>query len=397
MMKTVFDRLYVLLAVVAMVFSLVACGDDDYVTGLGTTIGGADCDTSATLPTRKQGKVVGAYYYHWSSRLPNPEMVTHIFYCFAEVYVENGVYKKFALSYDNTQFDKVVALKKINPDLKVLLSFSNSQENTDHVAEGGFSDLVATDDNRKRFAQDCLDFMRANNIDGIDLDWEFPGMTFGSLKFNPVTDVDNFTLLLRTMRETFGSGFLLTYAAAPYDMRKTSDGSGWRYNDLKASLPYVDWINVMTYDLSSSESGDLGFNSALNSPNSYWDCARMLASYKSASVPFSKMVLGIPFYARHSFDGSNPPTICNYCDLRTLGSGYNINNWSDVGSVPYVTLNGKFWGSYENPKSIAIKGEWIHGLDADGGMRGMMYWEAGNDDAQYTLSKAVWTAVMKDY
>ena len=290
-----------------------------------------------------------------------------------------------------------MALKKINPDLKVLLSFTNSQENTDHVAEGGFSDLVATDDNRKRFAQDCLDFMRANNIDGIDLDWEFPGMTFGSLKFNPVTDVDNFTLLLRTMRETFGSGFLLTYAAAPYDMRKTSDGSGWRYNDLKASLPYVDWINVMTYDLSSSESGDLGVNSALNSPNSYWDCARMLASYKSASVPFSKMVLGIPFYARHSFDGSNPPTICNYCDLRTLGSGYNVNNWSDVGSVPYVTLNGKFWGSYDNPKSIAIKGEWIHGLDADGGMRGMMYWEAGNDDAQYTLSKAVWTAVMKDY
>ncbi|MEI3468794.1 MAG: glycosyl hydrolase family 18 protein [Bacteroides intestinalis] len=42
---------------------------------------------------------------------------------------------------------------------------------------------------RKQFAQDCKKFVQQEGIDGIDIDWEFPGMTFGSNAYDPLVDV----------------------------------------------------------------------------------------------------------------------------------------------------------------------------------------------------------------
>ena len=39
--------------------------------------------------------------------------------------------------------------------------------------------------------------------------------------------------------------------------------------------------------------------------------------------------------------------------------GYVIENWDTEGNVPYVTKNGSFYCGYDNPRSIAAKGEWI--------------------------------------
>ena len=58
---------------------------------------------------------------------------------------------------------------------------------------------------------------------------------------------------------------------------------------------------------------------------------------------------------------------------------------------PYVeTMGGVFFCGYDNPRSIAVKGEWIRKK----GMAGLMYWEYDQDDANGTLRKAVWNAVM---
>jgi chitinase len=102
------------------------------------------------------------------------------------------------------------------------------------------------------------------------------------------------------------------------------------------------------------------------------------------------MVLGIPFYGRHSFDSS--PSAIDYNKIILLDKSiYKIDNWDNEASVPYVTENGKYYCGYDNPKSIGIKGDWIRSL----GMKGMMYWDYNADDNQHTLCKAVWQAVMK--
>ena len=337
-----------------------------------------------------------AYAPYYRSQLPKADIVTHICFNAAEVYVRNNVYQSFKLQGDNniTAFKKVLALRELNPNIKILLSFTHTVVNSDNRQDGGFSAIAASDANRRKFAQDCLAFMQKWNIDGIDLDWEMPGLSWSGAACDPINDTDNFTLLVKQMRETFGNVYLITLAGYIKDKQRQSSGTGWRYFDLKAIKPYIDWVNIMTYDLDDASSGHRGFNSAVNSSTSYWDIERTMAQYSAAGYDASQMVLGIPFYVRHSFETS--PSIIDYRDFHKYQSsvGYNFNNWDDEAQCPYVTLNGTFYGSYDNVKSITAKGELYIGT---GKVRGFMYWDAGADDIDYSLASACWKAVMKNY
>ena len=88
-----------------------------------------------------------------------------------------------------------------------------------------------------------------------------------------------------------------------------------------------------------------------------------------------------------------PAAGINYRDILNLSKddGYVIENWDTEGNVPYVTKNGSFYCGYDNPRSIAAKGEWI----LKNGMKGMMFWDYEGDDTMGTLRKALWNAVMK--
>ena len=68
--------------------------------------------------------------------------------------------------------------------------------------------------------------------------------------------------------------------------------------------------------------------------------------------------MGIPFYGRADFNSGGS---INYRDILNLSKddGYVIDNWDAEGNVPYVTKNGSFYCGYDNPRSIAAKGEWI--------------------------------------
>lgn len=335
-------------------------------------------------PEPRQPVVVAYCPYYAGSRLPDPFIVTHINYAFAEVYVRSGVYQKFELQDDgNTSIlRQLVAMKRDNPDLKISLSFSHTVSNADNHQDGGFSAIAASDDNRRRFAQDCLNFCRQWNIDGIDIDWEFPGLSWSGAACNPAVDTQNHVLLIKQLRQTLGHRYLLTFAG--YVMDKQPVAGGYKFIDLAAVEPYVDFVNLMTYDMDAAPH----FQSAISHPASYWDCQRAINAYATAGFPMNKIVLGVPFYVRHAWDGAN--AVIDYRSLASLPSEYNINNWSDAAQSPYVTLNGVFFGSYDNPRSIAIKGQWARQL----GLRGLMYWECSEDDNNRTLAHAIWNAVM---
>lgn len=332
-----------------------------------------------------QQRVVIAYCpYYAGSRLPDPYIVTHINYAFAEVYVNYGDYVKFELQ-DNGNTNilrQLIAFKHDNPDLKICLSFSHTVVNSDNAQDGGFSAIAALEVNRKRFAQDCLNFCQTWGIDGIDIDWEFPGLSWSGAACNPAIDTQNYTLLMKQLRETLGSRYLLTFAGYVKDKQPTA--GGYKYIDIAAVEPYVNFVNLMTYDMDAAPH----FQSAINHPASYWDCQRAINAYAAAGFPMNKIVLGIPFYMRHAWDGEN--AVVDYRKLANLGSSYVIDNWSDAAQCPYVTLNGTFFGSYDNARSIAIKGQWANQL----GLKGMLYWECSEDDNNQTLAHAVWNAVM---
>ena len=161
----------------------------------------------------------------------------------------------------------------------------------------------------------------------------------------------------------------------------------------KQQVRIIDLMSMtagLTYDLQSNKP-----HSAVDQPSAYWDIERTRKAYLAAGVPYEKMVLGIPFYVRHSFDGPN--SAVDWKDLNALAASdkaFKIDNWDSEAQTPYVTYNGQFWGGYDNPESIAKKGRrYVGGF----GIKGMLYWDCGADDARYTLSKACWNAVMKSY
>jgi len=366
---------------VGVVFGVVAlsftgCSKDDY-NSVPSTNGNGD-----TTEPKVDGRVVTAYCTWYGSTLPDPQYVTNINYAFAEVYVAGGVYKGFKLEGQESRFQNVVNLKKLNPSLKIMISFTHVVENSDNSQGGSFSAIAANADYRKQFAEDCLAFIKKWGIDGVDMDWEFPGLSWSGAACDPANDVANFTLLMRQLRETLGNNYLLTFAG--YVMDKHATTGGYEYIDIAAVMPYVDYVNIMTYDMDAAPK----YQSALSDPSSYWDCQRAVNAYISAGAPLSKLLLGIPFYGRHAFSDKT----INYKDIINLDKNvYKIDNWDTAANVPYVTKNGQMYYSYDNAKSIAIKGAWIIGL----GMKGMCYWDCSGDDGEETLTKAVWNATMK--
>lgn len=373
-------KLFTLMALaVAVLF--VGCEGDDYQRG---QTSGDDTEQTNDLLPAKDGRVAIAYVTYYGKAIPDPMLMTHINYAFAELYVKDGVYKGFKLQGSEDRFRQVVALKKKNPNLKISLSFSHTVTNEDNAQGGGFSALAKSDEYRKAFAKDCRDFCSKWGIDGIDIDWEFPGLSWSGHACDPSVDVENHVLLMKQLRETLGTRYLLTYAGYVKNVIETDEGR--KYIDIAAVDPYVDFVNVMTYDMDAAPH----HQSALRDKSAYVDCERAIKAYTDAGVAASKLVLGIPFYGRISFDKS--PGAIDYNKIILLDKNdYKIDNWDSNANVPYVTYKGSYYCGYDNEKSIAIKGDWIRSL----GMKGMMYWDYNADDNQHTLCKAVWQAVMK--
>ena len=330
------------------------------------------------------GRHVTAYVTYYGSLTPDPSLLTHINYAFAELYMVDGVYQKFDLQGSKSRFQNIVNLKKSYPQLKICLSFTHGVSNSNNRQGGSFSALCKSEDGMKHFANDCVAFMEEWGIDGIDLDWEFPGLSWSGAACDVSCDTENYVKLVKQLRETFGDKYTISYAG--YCTDKVSVTGGYRYVDIKGMDPYVDYVNIMTYDLDEAPH----HHSALNDTRAYKDCNRAVNAYLDAGVSPNKLVLGIPFYGRHSW--SESPTAISYKSIISLNPySYRRNKWDNVASCPYVeTMSGQFFCGYDNPKSIAIKGNWVR----QKGMLGLMYWEYDQDDAQGSLRRAVWNAVM---
>lgn len=341
-------------------------------------------EPDVALNHRIEGRHATAYVTYYGSLTPDPEVMTHINYAFAELYVRDGVYQGFKVQGNLSRFEQIAALKKKNPDLKICLSFSHTVANNDNKQDGGFSAMCKSEAGRRAFAEDCLAFLKKYNLDGVDLDWEFPGLSWSGAACDVSCDVDNYVLLVKQLRETFGDKYTISYAG--YCTDKVAVTGGWRYIDIKGMDPYVDYVNIMTYDLDEAPH----HHSALNDSRAYKDCYRAVQAYLSAGVAPGKLVLGIPFYGRHSW--SKSPTAITYRKILEMDPyQYRRNKWDEQASCPYVeTMSGEFFCGYDNPRSIAAKGEWVRKQ----GMRGLMFWEYDQDDARGTLRHAVWNAVM---
>ena len=127
-------------------------------------------------------------------------------------------------------------LRKQNPQLKVLLSVGG-------WGARGFSGAAATPETRAVFIQSALEIMQKYGLDGIDLDWEYPVNGAWGLVASQPADRENFTLLLKELRQAVGNQKLVTIAVGA----NAESPKSWV--DVKAIAPLLDYINLMTYDM----------------------------------------------------------------------------------------------------------------------------------------------------
>ncbi len=305
--------------------------------------------------------IVLAYVISRAKDLPDPNIVTHINYAFAHV----G--KDFqSITIDNApRLASIAQLKKKNPQLQILLSIGG-------WGSGRFSEMAADEKLRKNFAQNCKKVIKEYGIDGVDIDWEYPTSASAGISASP-EDTKNYTLLMKDIREAIGKDKLLTLASV---------ASG-AYVDFKAIDPYVDFVNIMSYDMARPPN----HHSALYpSPHAKaYSCDQAVNAHLKKGVPAHKLVLGIPFYGRGNDKVGN---FINYDKLIQLKDCREL--WDDVAKVPYLAdKDGKMICSYDNPRSVKIKAQYVKKK----GLRGIMYWQYNGDDAQGSLRNAVYSSM----
>jgi chitinase len=309
-----------------------------------------------------QEKVVAAYVTSWKEAVPDPTHITHINYAFGHVNDScNGI------RVDNPErLREIVALKDQKPSLKVLLSIGG-------WGSGRFSEMTANEHNRESFAKECRRVVNEFCLDGIDIDWEYPTNPGPGISFAP-EDTRNFTLLMRDIRTHLAPGQLLTLASA---------ASG-KFIDFKSIVEYVDFVNIMTYDIAYPPFHHSGlYPSSLTGDLS---CYESVLAHVTAGFPLDRLVLGIPFYGKPSPEF--PEGMSSYGKLIKLENYEQC--WDDIAKAPYLKdSTGKIVCNYDDPRSIGYKCRFIHQY----GMKGAMYWEYEGDDDKGSLRQAVFNGI----
>ena len=336
-------------------------------TGSNGEEGNGNTSTTVTTPAASPSEtVIVGYAVSWESTLPDPTLLTHINYAFGLI---GNDFETLKIEKE-ARLKLIVALKKQNPNLKVLLSIGGWEA-------GNFSEMAADEKHRQKFCKNCLSAVNRYSLDGIDIDWEYPTSSMAGISSSP-DDTKNFTLLMRDLRAVLGEDKLLTMASA----------SNAKYVNFKDAVPYMNFVNVMTYDMGDPpEHNGALYRSSMSSES----CDESVAKHYKAGVPYEKIVLGIPFYGHG--DGKAFQDYVDYKDIKIDASKYTVQ-WDATAMVPYVTnASGKMVLTYDDARSVGLKAEYVQ----QNNLAGAMYWSIEADDKDFTLGRAVASRLLKGY
>ena len=343
----------------------------------------------------KKPVVIG--YVTGYSGLINPDQInaqklTHINYAFVNV-KNNQAYLDNAKR-DSTNFMLLNSLKLKNPSLQILISIGGWSWSEN------FSDAVLTDSLRKGFAKSSVDIIRKHQLDGVDIDWEYPGMPGEQGNVYRPEDKQNFTLMFKEIRRELdileketGKKKLLTTATGGFS-------SFLNNTEMGETAKYLDYVNLMTYDYYSSKQAkhhtNLYDSEAYPSDNS---ADKAIKAYIAAGVPASKIVVGIAFYGRNLKLNANAnkgigDTILS--SANSYGKGYTFLKDSlhnkkgfiaykdEAAKAPFLfNPQTKEFISYDDEWSVDAKCQYV----LKNKLGGVMFWEYSSDNKEYLLNQ----------
>ena len=344
---------------------------------------------AAPGPASEAGRVIIGYVFV-QDRLLDPaeiagDKLTHINYAFADIR-DGKVVEGFARDAEN--FKALGAVRAKHPHLRLLVSVGG------WTWSGGFSDMAATSEGRRRFVESAVDFVRRHDLDGFDVDWEYPGLPGAGNPHRP-EDKENFTALMSELRSALDRDgaarkrrLLLTLAAG-------ASPDFLAHTEMDKVAAVSDFVNLMTYDFRVAGAEGLAGHHANLYPHPADPRQRSadgaVREFLAAGVPASKLVLGVPFYGRAWVVAATGDTFLyqpgkapaerletKYGALATTLVDRNgfARRWDAAAQAPYLWNAGKrVFVSYEDPESLRLKTRYI----VEKGLAGAMFWEYGAD------------------
>ena len=377
---------------------------------------------SDNLKEQKDSIVVMAYYvpekdYH-PEQLPLNQL-THIIFSFTNV-IDGEM--KFRDEETGKKLRQLVAQRKNHPKLKVMIACGG-------WGADGFSDMAHTAENRRKFVESVIEFNTKYDLDGLDIDWEYPAIPAAKTGARP-EDKQNFTLLMKELREglnTLEREQTLTFASAGWERY-------YKNVEIKEVMKYADYMNVMTYDQIGSTSPFTGHHTALGliqlehiKDTPAWDflesrkeemkkrgytfkprsVERIVDYCIESGVDPKQIVIGAAFYGRawkgvppkdNGLYQENSGSYIGWSGYSQIRKEFETDNnyqryWDSIAKAPYLySAKDSIFISYDDTVSVRLKTEYTLKKK----LGGIMFWQLGNDTKEEnSLLKSMYDASIK--
>lgn len=323
-------------------------------------------------------------YKVWHAEDVQGDLLTHVNIAFATINSDFTIAINPVKGLDLAE--EINKLKKLYPHIKINLSIGG-------WGADGFSDLASTKQGREKFINSVITYLKQYDLDGVDIDWEFPGQdASGLIKTHP-EDPQNFTLLMKELSSSLGS--LKTNKNQKYQLSFAAPFSNWAVQSLaiKEVGKYVDYIYLMGYDFVGTWAPKTGHHSNLKDNDSasiHLNVYQGIQEYLKA-CDAEKLVLGVPAYG-YGWHGvtTNANGLFQNATGALSGEGVNLSYtnlkenyidkngfkryWDDTSKAAFL-YNGDTWVTYEDLEAIQKKAELVKKTN----LGGMMYWEQTQD------------------
>lgn len=300
-----------------------------------------------------------AYTYHnaavGSFDTTKLEYITHLHFAFLNP-KEDGTLNALT---NHTNFEQLNKLAKKH-NVKTAISIQGN--------ESTFRNISANKETRSKLVKSLVDFVVFNNLDGVDLDWEYPRANQGS----DIT-FELFAKELATELHAWHKYLSIAVTAGLY-------AGPVKEGITKGAIDAVDFVNLMAYDGIGSDSENTEHHAT------YRMAERVLSVWiNEKGVPKEKAVLGLPVYGKYrKYTNAEKTT---YIDQSMTYSALLSANKDDL-SLDYYTNgdNETYW--YNNIGTIQAKTN----LAKQSG-NGVMFWEYAQDArGESSLIKAAYDA-----
>jgi len=288
------------------------------------------------------------------------EKLTHVLWSFITPNTDGTLHGDAAD--DPSALDSMVTLAHA-AGTKVIVSLGGGGQSENFVP------VASNDALRQKFIGNLVDFVKAHNLDGFDMDWEW--------EYSPVPEADTiaYNKLLTELREALPKDKSLS-AALP-----CSRYYG-KWFTPEVLVKNLDWFGFMTYDMTGDWDEKAMFDSPLYPHDGYttWSWQETFDYWSKRGVPAEKMVFGIPSFG-FEFEGATGPG-SNFTKGKTKSLSYaqiiKNTNWEihfDSVSVEPYAVSENSYTTFEDPHSAAIKTRWVK----ENGYAGIMVWEVSHD------------------